>query len=108
MLQDIAKELQPHIVELGVTLIVALGGLVKTYVALLAARTEAQRQAVLGAAHQVDQLVLDNADKKRAVVELAAQRLPDRLTPREEKLGALVEQVMPQVKAARSSEPPEA
>lgn len=88
-------------------LIPVAAGLVKAW---LEARTEAVRQAALGAASQVEQLSanvpMTGAEKKQAAVNLAMQRLPEKLRS-EAKVDDHVEQVVPEVRArSRSTRPP--
>jgi hypothetical protein len=102
-MNDIWKALAPHLVEALIGLIVAASSFA---VAWLRACTEAQKQAVLGAAHTIDVradvVPMPPAAKKAAAVRLAAQRLPLRLA-QPTKLGRLVEDVMPDVKRARDA-----
>lgn len=104
-------KIEPTVVTALVSIITAGTPLL---IAWLKARTEAQRQAVLGAALHVDATAgnasteMAGAEKKAAAIQIAASRLPDRLARNEKKLGELVEAVMPDVQAARLSVPPAA
>jgi hypothetical protein len=105
-MQAFWSQLQPAIVAALTTLISAAVAFAVAWLRARteaqSARTEAQRQAVLGATHEVEltsqSVPMEGAEKKEAAMLLAADRLPSRLRPRVERLADMVEEAIPSVK----------